>query len=332
MKRRHVLAGGMAMGLGLALGSGQAPAAGKMRIAMVVKALGIGFFDAAHRGGEEAAKQLGIDLIYTGPTTTTAEAQIDTINSLIAQHVNAIAISANDTDALVPSLKKAMRRGITVVSWDSGVAPAGREAHLDPSSVKLIGETLVKLAAQPIDGKGAIAILSSTPTATNQNAWIAAMKPALASQPGLKLVATVYGEDLADRSYRETVTLLQAHPDVKVIVAPTSIGIVAAAQAIEDQHKVGQVFVTGLGLPSELVGHVMKGSVQTFAIWNPVDLGYGAVYLAFDIASGKVKPAPGESVSLGRLGSRTFGENNLLVLGPPKVYDKANVEAAAKIF
>jgi rhamnose transport system substrate-binding protein len=320
------------MSLGLALGTDRTSAAGTMRIAMVVKALGIGFFDAAHRGGEEAAKQLGVDLIYTGPTTTTAEAQIDTINSLIAQHVNAIAISANDTDALVPSLKKAMRRGITVVSWDSGVAPPGREAHFDPSSVKLIGEALVKLAAQPINGRGEIAILSSTPTATNQNAWIAAMKTALSSQPGLKLVATVYGEDLADRSYRETVTLLQAHPEVKVIVAPTSIGIVASAQAIEDQHKVGQVFVTGLGLPSELAGHVMKGSVESFAIWNPVDLGYGAVCLAFDIASGKVKPAPGKSVSLGRLGSRTFGESDLIVLGPPKVYDKANVEAAAKIF
>lgn len=299
---------------------------------MVVKALGIGFFDAAHRGDEEAAKQLGVELIYTGPTTTTAEAQIDTINSLIAQHVNAIAISANDTDALVPSLKKAMRRGITVVSWDSAVAPAGREAHLEPSSDKLIGEALVKLAAQPVNGKGEIAILSSTPTATNQNAWIAAMKAALPSQPGLKLVATVYGEDLADRSYRETVTLLQAHPEVKVIVAPTSIGIVAAAQAVEDQHKVGQVFVTGLGLPSELAGHVTKGSVQSFAIWNPIDLGYGAVYLASDIASGKVKPAPGTSVSLGRLGSRTFGENNVVILGPPTIYDKANIEAAAKVF
>ncbi|HJS86241.1 MAG TPA: rhamnose ABC transporter substrate-binding protein [Acetobacteraceae bacterium] len=321
------------MSLGLALGAHQAPAAGNMRIAMVVKALGIGFFDAAHRGGEEAAKQIGnLDLIYTGPTTTTAEAQIETINSLIAQHVNAIAISANDTDALVPSLKKAMQRGITVVSWDSAVAPAGRQAHLEPSSVKLIGETLVKLAAQPIGGKGEIAILSTTPTATNQNNWIAATKQSLPSQPGLKLVATVYGEDLADKSYRETVALLEAHPEVKVIVAPTSIGIVAAAQAVEDQRKVGKVFVTGLGLPSELAGHVLKGSVESFAIWNPVDLGYGAIYLAHDIASGKVKPSPGKSVELGRLGSRTFSENNVVVLGPPTIYDKANVVEAAKLF
>ena len=161
----------------------------------------------------------------SGPTSTTAEGQIETINALIAQRVNAIAITANDPDALVPVLKRAMQRGIAVISWDSAVAPAGRQAYLAAASVDDIGATLVKLAAAPIGGRGEIAVLSTTPTATNQNAWIAAMKGALASQPGLKTVATVYGEDLADKSYRETVALLQARPDVKVIVAPTSIGI-----------------------------------------------------------------------------------------------------------
>ena len=193
MHRRHMLvAGGAALGWALI---GHAPdAAEKLRIAMVVKALGIGFFDAAHKGGEEAAKQLSdVELIYTGPTNTTAEGQIETVNSLIAQRVNAIAITANDTDALVPILKKAMQRKITVVSFDSAVAPAGREAHLDPSSPKLIGETLAKLAGAPIDDKGKIAILSTTPTATNQNNWIAEMKKALPSHAGLELVTTVYG-------------------------------------------------------------------------------------------------------------------------------------------
>lgn len=174
-------------------------------------------------------------MTYTGPTSTTAEGQI---NALIAQRVNAIAITANDPDALVPVLKRAMQRGIAVVSWDSDVAPAGRQAYLAAASVDDIGSTLDKLAAAPINGQGEIAILS---TATNQNLWIAAMKQALPAQPGLKLVATVYGEDLADKSYRETVALLQAHPEVRMIVAPTSIGVVAAAQAVEDQGKVGKV-------------------------------------------------------------------------------------------
>ncbi|MBV8402075.1 MAG: rhamnose ABC transporter substrate-binding protein [Acetobacteraceae bacterium] len=332
MHRRHVLvAGGAALGWTLI---GHTPrAAETLRIAMVVKALGIGFFDAARKGGEEAAKQLGnVDLIYTGPTNTTAEGQIETVNSLIAQRVNAIAITANDTDALVPILKKAMQRKITVVSFDSAVAPAGREAHLDPSSPKLIGETLAKLAGAPIDDKGKIAILSTTPTATNQNNWIAEMKKALSSHPGLELVATVYGEDLADKSYRETVALMQGHPEIKVIVAPTSIGIVAAAQAVADQKKIGQVFITGLGLPSELAGHVLKGSVQSFAIWNPIDLGYGAIMMAYELATGKAQAAPGKTISLGRLGDVKLDENNNAVMGPPTIYDKSNVEQAAKIF
>ena len=105
-----------------------------VRIALVAKALGIGFFEAANKGAQEAAKELGdVEIIYTGPTDTTAEGQIEVINSLIAQKVDAIAISANDTDALVPTLKKAMQRGITVISWDSGVAPEGRQMQLNPS-------------------------------------------------------------------------------------------------------------------------------------------------------------------------------------------------------
>jgi rhamnose transport system substrate-binding protein len=333
MKRRQAVGSGAALVLALAAGTSPALAQDNIRVALVVKALGIGFFEAARKGGEEAAKELGnLELIYTGPTTTTAEGQIDTVNSLIAQRVNAIAITANDTDALVPILKKAMQREITVVSWDSAVAPEGRQAFLAPSSTQLIGETLAKLAADPIGGQGEIAILSTTPTATNQNNWIEAMKAALPAHPGLKLTATVYGEDLADKSYRETVALLQGNPGIKVIVAPTSIGIVAAAQAVEDQGKTGQVWVTGLGLPSELAGHVKAGSVKNFAIWNPVDLGYAAVTMAYNVATGKAEAGPGATIPIGRLGSVTLDENGDAAMAPPTIYDASNVEEAAKLF
>jgi rhamnose transport system substrate-binding protein len=133
MKRRTLTS--LTAGLSLAAGlfGTTAIAADDMRIALVVKALGIGFFEAAAEGAKEAAAELGgVEIIYTGPTDTTAEGQIEVINSLIAQGVDAIAISANDPDALVPSLKKAMSRGIAVVSWDSGVAPEGRQMHLNP--------------------------------------------------------------------------------------------------------------------------------------------------------------------------------------------------------
>ncbi|TAG16378.1 MAG: rhamnose ABC transporter substrate-binding protein, partial [Rhodobacterales bacterium] len=125
-----------------------AAAAENVKIAILVKALGIGFFEAAAKGAEEAAAELGdVEIIYTGPTSTTAEGQIEVINALIAQGVDAIAISANDPDAVSPALQKAMERGITVISWDSGVAKEGRLMHLNPSSSALIGNTIIKLAA-----------------------------------------------------------------------------------------------------------------------------------------------------------------------------------------
>jgi rhamnose transport system substrate-binding protein len=307
--------------------------AADVKIALLVKSLGIGFFDAAHKGAEEAAKQIGgVQIIYTGPTTTTAEAQIDVINSLISQKVDAIAISANDKDALVPALKKAMQRGIKVISWDSAVAPAGRSLHLNPSSNELIGNMCLKLAADALPGgKGEAAILSATATSTNQNTWIAEMKKALPKYPGLNIVTTVYGDDLSDKSYRETQGLLQTHPEVKVIIAPTSVGIVAAAQAVKDAGKIGQVFVTGLGLPSEMAGAVHSGATKSFAIWNPIDLGYSAIYLADDLIKGE-KAEPGAELSMGRMGKLKLDKDNEGAMADPFVYDKGNVDEFAKIF
>lgn len=179
--------------------------ADSVKIAIVAKSLGNGFFEAAARGAEEAAKEIGdVEIIYTGPTSTTAEGQIEVINALIAQKVDAIAISANDPDAVVPALKKAMQRGITVISWDSGVAPEGREMRLAPSSSPLIGQTIIKLAADELPQGGEVAVLSATSTSTNQNAWIAEMEKVMDDYPNIKVVATVYGDDLADKSYRET--------------------------------------------------------------------------------------------------------------------------------
>ncbi|QGG80482.1 rhamnose ABC transporter substrate-binding protein [Litorivicinus lipolyticus] len=305
-----------------------------VRIGLVVKALGIGFFEAAAEGAEEAAKELGgVEVIYTGPTTTTAEGQIEVINSLIAQRVDAIAVSANDTDALVPTLKKAQQRGIKVISWDSGVAVEGRSVHLNPSSNALIGEMNIKLADEAVKATGSsngqIAILSATPTSTNQNIWIEEMKKVLPNYSNLELVTTVYGDDLADKSYRETQGLLKSYPNLKAIVAPTSVGIVAAAQAVQDAGKIGQVFVTGLGLPSELAGHVDSGAVKSFAIWNPIDLGYAATMISYNLVKGN---ATATEVSMGRMGSAMLDSDGSAAMAEPFIYNASNVKEFAEIF
>ncbi|PZU90026.1 MAG: rhamnose ABC transporter substrate-binding protein [Shinella sp.] len=331
MKFAKTLLAGVALA---AMAMGSAASAADMKIALVVKSLGNGFFEAANKGAQEAAKELGgVEIIYTGPTSTTAEGQIEVINSLIAQGVDAIAISANDPDAVVPALKKAAQRGIKVISWDSGVAPEGRIMHLNPSSNELIGKMCLKLAADHLpEGKGDFAILSATTTSTNQNIWIEEMKKQLKDFPGLNLVTTVYGDDLADKSYREANGLLSSSPNVKVIVAPTTVGVLAASQAVKDAGKIGDVYVTGLGLPSEMAGAIKSGATKEFAIWNPIDLGYSATQIAYHLVKGDTDGAPGSEIEAGRMGKIKIGENGEAAMADPFVYDASNIDQFSKIF
>jgi len=302
---------------------------------MVVKSLGNGFFDAAHQGAKDAAAEIGgVEIIYTGPTTPSAEGQIEIINSLISQKVDAIVVSANDPNALVPIAKKAMQRGIKVISFDSALAPGGRQMQLNPSNPDMVGQKQIEMAAAELNGKGELAILSASAQATNQNLWIGVMKKTLErpEYAGLKLVATVYGDDQSDKSYREAIGLLRSHPNLKAIISPTTVGIVAASKAVADEGLVGKVFVTGLGLPSEMAGHVKSGAVREFAIWNPIDLGYAATFAAHQFVAGKAQAGDGATVSVGRLGTVTLDANGDTALGPPFTYNAGNIDKFAKIF
>lgn len=334
MKRRILFACCLLVAALAGCGKAEPEKPARTRVGVVAKSLGNGFFDAVHKGADEAAAELDAEVIFTGPTTPTAEGQIEVLNSLIAQRVDAIAVSANDPDALAPTLKRAMERGIKVISYDSAVAPAGRLAHLAPSSDHLIGETVVALTAElapQVDGKGKgkFAVVSATPTSTNQNSWLAEMRKALPQHPGLELVGVVYGDDVSDKSYREAAALLKQHPDLAVLVSISSVGIVASARAVEDQGLTGKVKVTGLGLPSELVGYVEKGVVPKFAIWNPIDLGYSTMQIAVRLARGD---DPAKPVYMGRMGEVIFGADGVGAMSKPFIYDISNTARFAKIF
>jgi rhamnose transport system substrate-binding protein len=309
------------------------PSFANERIALVVKSLGNGFFDAADKGAEEAAAEIGgIEVIYTGPTSATAEGQIDIINALIAQKVDAIAISANDPDALVPVLKKAMDRGIKVLSWDSGVAPEGRMLHLNPSDTDLIGKTIVKLAADYLPDGGDVAILSASSTATNQNAWIAAAQKILPTEfPNINLVTIVYGDDDSVKSTDEAKGLIASYPNLKAIIAPTTVGVVAAAQVVTDMGLIGKINVTGLALPSEFKKFIDNGASQAVALWNPIDLGYSAVYLAHGLIGGE-EAKPGATFSIGHVGEITLDDSNSAAMAPPYQFDKSNIDKFSKIY
>jgi len=309
-------------------------AAENKRIAMIVKNLGNSYFDACANGAKQAAQEIGgIEIIYTASAKPTAEDQIAVIDAQIAQKVDGIIVSSNDADALVPVGKKAMQRGIKVISFDSAIAPAGRLVHLSASSTPLIGAKQVQMIAKTLGGKGEVAILSAASTMTNQNSWIEAMKeewkkPEYKDMP---LVATVYGDDQDDKSYREMQGLVKAHPNLKGVISPTTIGIRSGAKAIVDGGLIGKVFITGLGLPSEMKDYVLKGACDTFAIWNPVEYGYSSTFIISDILNGK-PTAEGSKLSMGKKGETTVGKDGECVMGEPFVFDKTNVEEFAKIF
>ncbi len=307
-----------------------APAAGGSgrNYVLVPKNLGNPYFDTANKGAQAAAKELGATVTYQGPATADATQQIQLLNSLIAQHVQGLAISADDSDALVPVGKQAIDQGIPVVSWDAAISPGGRTVHINQANAEDIGRGQIQLISKLIGGKGKIAILSATSTAPNQNEWIKWMKDELTKpeNSGLELVATVYGDDQDEKSYTEAQGLMQTYPDLKGIISPTTVGIAAAARAVTDANKIGQVMVTGLGTPNTMRAYVKSGAAPAFALWNPSDLGYLAIYTLDAIASGKIKGTPGETFTAGKLGSYTIAPDGTVLLGKPTVFDKTNID------
>src|SRR5215213_4706576 len=209
---------------------------------LVPKNLGNPYFDTANNGAQEAAKELGINVLYQGSATADATEQITLLNSLIAQKPCGLAISANDSDALVPTGQAAMDAGIPVVTWDSAIAPDGRNLHINQAELQGIGAIEIKMASD-ISGPdgGEIAVLSATSTATNQNAWIEVMKEELKKPEysKLKLDEVVYGDDDDTKSYNEAQALFTKYPNLKVIIAPTTVGIAAAGRAVTDANLIG---------------------------------------------------------------------------------------------
>jgi rhamnose transport system substrate-binding protein len=308
----------------------------KVRIAILVKSLGNGFFEAVRDGAQEAAKELGdVEIIYQGPSSATAEGQIEIINNLIATKVDAIAISANDQDALVPAAKKAMEAGIKVISFDSGVAEAGRILHLAPSDTELIGRSQMRLMGELVNWEGEVAILSATAQATNQNAWIEYMKKEIQENPkckNMKLVAVVYGDDSSDKSYREALGLFKSYPNLKGIISPTTVGVAATAKAIQDQGLTGKIQLTGLGLPSEMKAYVENGVSKAIALWNPIDLGYSSTYICYNLVKGKNTGKEGDTFTAGRMGTIKVGPKGLAIMGEPFTFTKDNIAKYAAMF
>jgi rhamnose transport system substrate-binding protein len=305
---------------------------------MIPKQVNNPYFDVAFKGAQQAATDLGGAVSQVGPTAADATQQIPFIQTATTQKASAILVSADDATAIAPALQAAMAAGIKVVGYDSSPAKGAYNVFVNQADTAGIGKGLADMACDEAPScTGEIAVLSAAQTATNQNAWIAAMQDTLkgAKYAGLKFDGVVYGNDDPAVSTTQAQALLTAHPNLKVIVAPTTVGIVAAAQVVKAQNKTGKVFVTGLGTPKGMVDYVKGGQAPEFALWNVTDLGYLAYAVAVDLINGTIKGNAGDTFTVkfadGTV-NYTIGADSVVVLGPPFVFNKTNIDQYVTTF
>ena len=287
-------------------------------------------------GFEDACEKLGVKAITKSPETATVDGQIQIVNELIAQGVKGIAIAANDAAALEATIKAATDAGIVVVTLDSDTK--GSQMFVNQAGVEQVAQVLVDSIYDMAGGEGEFAVLSASSTATNQNAWIDAMKVIIAGNDKyakLNWVETVYGDDEAQKSTDEMQNLMTKYPDLEVVCCPTTVGILAAAQVVTNTADC-KIKIAGLGLPSEMKDYTGDDKACPYMyLWNPIDVGNCAAYMIKAILDGKV----------GEVGTDFTADNGTtyaiaagdpaakqIIVGPPFAFTGENIAEWADVY
>ena len=310
--KKSILAG-LALGLTFAatVGFAQDP----IKIVYIGKNTGNPYFDSITGGFVDACAAKGCEFEFVAPATAEATSQIPIIEAQIQRGVNVIGIAPNSPDALNQVLDDARAKGILVLTVNGDLT--GNESHRDatilPVNFDIVGRDQVEMVGSLIGYEGEIAILSATTEAPDQNKWIVGMNETLKSDPKyakMTLVATVYGDDQPEKSTTEMEALLANFPNLKGVIAPTTVGIAAAAQVVQSRSLAGTVKVTGLGLPSEMRDFVKDGTVTAFQLWSPYNEGWLAVHFALGLLDGSIKNEVGGTFEVPNLGTITINANN----------------------
>ena len=325
---RRAVAGAGAAAIALAAASAPlAVSADEIVVGMMPKFTSDPYFVAANKGADEAAAELGIKLEFNGPVDANIAAQVDIVDRWVRRRVDAIAVSANDANALAPAMKRAMDAGIVTMTWDADVAPHARSAFLNQATFEGMGRTMVEMMVRSAGtSEGEFLIVTAVLTAPNQNRWIEEIKKYAAEKyPGMKFPATLPGDEDLEKSKNVAFNYLQANPDTKGVYCVTGIATPGVIEAVKQLDLVGKVAVTGLGVPSLIRPFLKDGSLKEAALWNPVDIGYGAVYITKALLDGTLDPASGH-VEAGRLGKLEFISEDTILLGDPMIFTKDNVD------
>ena len=299
----------------------------KISLVDVPKLIGIGYFNATSKGIADGAKELGsVDAKTDGPTKANIDEQITFIDNYITQGVNGILFAANDPVAISPVLKKALSKGIHVVGYDANSEPGAREWFVNQAQFNGIAKSLMDNMAKEIGESGAFAIVTSTFTTPNQARWIAEMAAYAAKcHPKMKWLETVEAQEDNVLSFNQSTTLINKYGDqLKGLFGMTSVATPAGAEAITQAGKCGKIAEVGLATPNAMKPYVNKDCVKSVVLWNPVDLGYAAVYVLRAAVDGTLKPGD-KTVKAGKLGTLTVVNGSEILLGPPFVFSKANI-------
>ena len=317
---RHDLTGKGAPGPSSgATGNGRRPV-----IAMMPKAKGDPYFISCRQGAEEAAQELGVELLWDGPTDLDPAKQNEVVEAWITRGVDVIAVSVENQVAISTVLRKAREHGIHVITWDADAEKDARDFFIDQATPQGIGYALTDQAAMILGNKGDFAIITASLSAANQNEWIKNIKARLAEKyPDLKLVAIQPSEGDRDRAFSETQTVLKVYPDVKLIMAIAAPAVPGAAEAVKQSGR-SDVKVTGLSLPNMCKPYVHDGIIESIVLWNTRDLGYLTVYAANALVTGELKPGVA-GMPAGRLGAIAVQEDQVM-LGAPFVFNRENID------
>jgi rhamnose transport system substrate-binding protein len=320
---RRLITFGAASAVGLTSLSPAAAQDKQYSIGFVPKLINVGYFNAMQQGADEAAKKFGVKFVYNGPTTADANLQVQAIKQFIAQHVDAIAVAPDDPAVVAPALAQAEAQGIKVFTSDTDAPASSRLVFVNQALNTAIGNAVLDSLADQMGKTGEWAIDSCGPAAQNLNGWIAIEKERAAKYPGMKFVGVVYsGEDQA-KAVSDTRDLITAHPNLKGVIGQCTTSGPGAAQAITELNKIGKVFVTGVALPSGMKPYIANGACKSFVLWDPVKLGYLTLWAGAQLAAGKSFQASNDVPGLGKIAYDA--SKKMLLLGPPTVFTKANI-------
>jgi rhamnose transport system substrate-binding protein len=298
--------------------------ANRIQVAMMPKAKGDPYFISCRQGAEEAARELGIDLLWDGPTDLDPAKQNEVVEAWITKGVDVIAVSVENQAGISTVLRKARERGIKVITWDADAEENARDFLINQATPQGIGYTLTDEAARIMNGKGEFAIVTASLSAANQNEWIKNIKARLAEKyPDMKLVAIQPSEGDRDRAFSETQTILKVYPGAKLIMAIAAPAVPGAAEAVKQSGRT-DVRVIGLSLPNMNKPYVKTGIVESVVLWNTIDLGYLTVYAADALTGGRLKRGDNELIA-GRLGKIEINDDEVL-LGAPFIFNKQNID------